>query len=288
IAAVVALRRMSHPGIAAFLNDSDEFMVTETARAINDDLSIKAALPALGNILTTTRFTNEALIRRSINANLRVGSDEALQALINYSSQATAPGALRAEAIDALSTWAKPSVVDRVDGRYRGIIQRDVAAVQSKAGNSIISLATSKDMGLRTSAVKAIGKLKLAHGAPALFTLLKTDPQASVRVEALKALTAIQNEQVGEAIKLAVADKDKTVRVAGIDMIDQLNIPKELMVTLLSQVIDTKTPEEKQAALLTMGNLPVQHTQAIFENLLKMQLCQFPVFVNLQVPQMPM
>ncbi|RYG41786.1 MAG: c-type cytochrome, partial [Chitinophagaceae bacterium] len=97
---------------------------------------------------------------------------------------------------------------------------------------------------------------------------LKTDPQASVRVEALKALTAIQNEQVGEAIKLAVADKDKTVRVAGIDMIDQLNIPKELMVTLLSQVIDTKTPEEKQAALLTMGNLPVQHTQAIFENLL--------------------
>ena len=47
IAAVVALRRMSHPGIAVFLDDTDEFVVTETARAINDDLSIKDALPGL-------------------------------------------------------------------------------------------------------------------------------------------------------------------------------------------------------------------------------------------------
>ena len=40
IAAVVALRRMSHPGIARFLADADEFVVTEAARAINDDRSI--------------------------------------------------------------------------------------------------------------------------------------------------------------------------------------------------------------------------------------------------------
>jgi quinoprotein glucose dehydrogenase len=268
IAAVVALRRMSHPGITAFLNDADEFVVTETARAINDDLSIKEALPALANLLSTTRFTNEALIRRCINANLRVGTDEALQALVNYSQQNSAPPALRAEALDALSTWAKPSVVDRVDGRYRGVVQRDLAGVQSKAGNVIIGLATNKDLSIRTSAVKAIAKLQIDNGVTVLFSLLKNDPLASVRVQALKAIAALQSQQVGDAIRLAVADKDKAVRVAGIDMIDQLNIPKELMVTLLTQVIETKTPEEKQAALLTMGNLPVQYTEAVFENLL--------------------
>ena len=32
IAAVVALRRMNDPGIAKFLTDSDEFIVTEAAR----------------------------------------------------------------------------------------------------------------------------------------------------------------------------------------------------------------------------------------------------------------
>jgi quinoprotein glucose dehydrogenase len=84
LGAVLALRRMSHPGVADFLNDQDEYIVTEAARAINDDYSIEGALPALGDFLTKTTFTNEALIRRAINANLRVGSAEALDNLITY------------------------------------------------------------------------------------------------------------------------------------------------------------------------------------------------------------
>ncbi|HRO71826.1 MAG TPA: HEAT repeat domain-containing protein, partial [Chitinophagaceae bacterium] len=127
IAAVVALRRMSEPRIAAFLKDTDEFIVTEAARAINDDLSIPDALPALGNLLNTTSFKNEALVRRCINANLRVGSDEALQNLVRYAKNINAPENMRTEAIHTLSTWAKPSVVDRVDGRYRGVVERDPA-----------------------------------------------------------------------------------------------------------------------------------------------------------------
>lgn len=269
IAAVVALRRMSNPGIAAFLNDTDEFVVTETARAINDDLSIKDALPALGNLLKTTGFTNEALIRRSINANLRVGTEEALQNLVNYSLKQNNPAAMRAEAIAALSTWSKPSVVDRVDGRYRGVIQRDPALVKNKAADALISLLNNKDMIVRISAVKAISKIGIGQSAASLLGLLKNDQQAAVRVETLKALASMQYEQIGEAIKQALSDKDKTVRVAGIDLIDKMNIPKELMVSLLSDVINTKTTEEKQAALLTLGNLPVQNTSKVFDDLLK-------------------
>ncbi|HKO82834.1 MAG TPA: hypothetical protein VJU78_20650, partial [Chitinophagaceae bacterium] len=80
---------------------------------------------------------------------------------------------------------------------------------------------------------------------------------------------AMKDQQVGEAIKLALNDKDKTVRVAGIDLIGKMDIPKELMVSLLSDVINTKTTEEKQAALLTLGTLPVQNTNKIFDDLLK-------------------
>src|SRR4051812_35917498 len=158
IAAVVALRRMSHPSVAAFLNDGDEYIVTEAARAINDDLSIKDALPALGNMLKTTHFKNEALIRRAINANLRTGTDEGLQNMVNYAVATGNPSLMRAEAIDALSTWAKPSVVDRVDGRYRGVIQRDPALLKNKAGNVLIELLNDNDSSVRVSAVKAINK----------------------------------------------------------------------------------------------------------------------------------
>ncbi|MEP7106531.1 MAG: HEAT repeat domain-containing protein [Ferruginibacter sp.] len=286
IAAVIALRRMSNPGIAGFLNDTDELIVTEAARAINDDLSIRDALPVLGNLLVNTPFTNEALIRRAINANLRVGTDEAMQNLVDYSMKDGNPAKMRAEAIETLSTWPKPSVLDRVDGRYRGVIDRDPALVKYKAGNVLIRLLESKETIIRISAVKAIGKLEIRQGGSPLLGLLKNDKEAAVRVEAIKALALIQFEHIGEAIKLAIAGKDKTVRIAGLDLLGKMNIPKELMVSLLSDVIDSKTTEEKQASLLTLGKLPVKNTEKVFERLLQqMANGKLPLDIKLELAE---
>jgi len=284
IAAVVALRRMSDPGIAVYLQDADEFVVTEAARAINDDLSIQAALPALGDVLTTTRFKNEALIRRCINANLRVGTADALQNVIDYSNKEMNPVPMRAEAIDALSTWAKPSVVDRVDGRYRGVIERDLASIKSQAGDALLQLLQARETAVRLSTAKAISKLKIGQGSPALMGLLKNDKAAPVRVEALRALVSLEDAQMEDAVKLAIRDKDKSVRVAGIDLMGRMNISKELMVSLLSDVINTKTTEEKQASLLTLGSLPVQHSQKVFNDLLqKMSAGKLPSDIYLEL-----
>lgn len=268
IAAVVALRRMRHPGIARFLADTDEWVVTEAARAINDDLSIPEALPALGQLLASTRFTNEALIRRAINANLRVGSAEALQHLITYTRRHDTPAAMRAEAIDALSTWASPSVLDRVDGRYRGPVTRPLQPIQSQAADPLIALLSSPDMPVRMSAVKALSKLQIAQGSAPLLSRLKNDPDPKVRVEALRALAAMQDRQIGLAITQALSDEEKSVRVAGLDLLASTNMPPAKMVALLSEVIQTRTTEEKQAALVTLGKLPVQHTQKVFDQLL--------------------
>ncbi len=197
IAAVVTLRRLKHPGIAAFLQDPDEFVVTETARAINDDLSIPEALPALGDLLENTRFTNESLLRRAINANLRVGTDKAMRNLIGYAQREGSPVAMRAEAAEALSTWAKPSVVDRVDGRYRGVITRDPQLVRKEAAGALVKLLPHPELPLRLSAVKAISKLRIEGASPGLFTRLSDDPDAGVRVAALRglALPATGNRQ---------------------------------------------------------------------------------------------
>ena len=268
IAAVVALRRLSHPGITNFLKDQDEYIVTEAARAINDDLSIEEALPALGNVLNDPRFTNEALLRRAINANLRVGSQESMQNLINYSLQEGAPIEMRAEAIEALSTWSKPSVLDRVDGRYRGVIERDPAQVRNIAAAPLIQLLVHKDMPLRLSGVKAIGKLKIQQGSAPLFVRLNNDKQPEVRIEALRALAALEDDQIGQAIEQALSDPEKSVRVAGLDLLTQMDISKDVMVSLLAEVINTRTTEEKQAALLTLGSLPVDHSQKVFDQLL--------------------
>ncbi|MEO6329511.1 MAG: HEAT repeat domain-containing protein [Ginsengibacter sp.] len=272
IAAVITLRKMSDPAISKFLNDTDEYIVTEAARGINDDLSIANALVPLGNLLNQTNFTNEALIRRAINANLRTGTEEAMQNLIDYSLKETSPPKMRAEAVATLSTWAQPSVLDRVDGRFRGAIQRDTSLVKRKAEDALMRLLKNKDQIVRLSAVKAISKLDIRQGSPRLLALLKNDQQPEVKVEALKALASMQDQLVEQAIQVALTGKNKIVRIAGIDLIDKMNIPKELMVSLLSAVIKTGTPEEKQAAILTLGKLPVQNTAEVFNSLLNQMI----------------
>lgn len=87
------------------MNDEDEFIVTEAARAINDDWSIEAALPALANMLTSEKFVSEPLQRRAINAALRVGGDQELENLIAFAKRQDVPNVLRGEALAALGTW---------------------------------------------------------------------------------------------------------------------------------------------------------------------------------------
>ena len=59
------------------------------------------------------------------------------------------------------------------------------------------------------------------------------------------------------AIAQAISDREKMVRIAGIDLLGKANVSPVVMVKLLSDVINTKSTEEKQAALLTLGKLPV-------------------------------
>ncbi len=268
IAAVVALRRMSHPGIINFLNDTDEFVVTEAARAINDDLSIKDALPALANLLNTTSFTNEALVRRMINANLRVGTDKEMQTLISFSQKEDVPAKMRAEAIDALSVWAKPSVLDRVDGRYRGVIERDPTLLKNKTSDALIRLIKNKDLAVRLSAVKAINKLGINQASGQLFSALKNDKEAAIRAESLRALVSMNDPAMAEAIQQALSDKEKMVRATGLDLLGKMSISKELMIKLLADVIHSRTMEEKQSALLTLGKLPLKNSEKLFDELL--------------------
>jgi quinoprotein glucose dehydrogenase len=286
IAAVVALRRMSHPGITNFLNDRDEFIVTEAARAINDDFSIEEALPALANMLLNTRFTNEALIRRSINANLRVGSEQTMQNLVNYSMQEGKPLAMRTEAIDALSTWARPSVLDRVDGRYRGVIERDPSHVRSLAATPLIQMLNHRDKNVRISSVKAIGKLGIEQGGSQLFTVLKNDKQPEVRETALRSLAIMGYDQMDKAIEQALSDRVKNVRVAGLDLMADLEMSEELRVSLLEDVINTRTTEEKQAALVTLGTVPIENSRSIFESLLtRMEKGDLPPEIHLELTE---
>src|SRR5690606_24074994 len=99
-----------------------------------------AALPALAALLNQTSFDSEALIRRAINANLRLGSPEAMQQLLIYAAKSDAPIAMRTEALEVLGTWANTSVLDRVDGRHRGAVERDISLLRAASEETLLRL----------------------------------------------------------------------------------------------------------------------------------------------------
>lgn len=284
--AVIALRRMRHASIANFLNDKSEFVLTEAARAINDDLSIAGALPQLGDVLVKTSFKSEPLIRRAINANLRVGSPEAMKNLLTYASAPGNPVAMRVEAIAALSTWARPSLLDRVDGRHRGEIRRDPATLRTMASPTVIKLARESNVDVRTAAVKALGRMGEVNAVPLLMTILKGDVNTRVRETALRSISQVGGQPVGDAVKVALKDKDKVVRAFALDLLPETGLAPDVMATLLLDVINTRTIEEKQAAVTTLGTLPLSITQPVFDQLLRQfESKKLPLEISLELSE---
>lgn len=254
--AVIALRRLESPELAKFLQDSDELIVTEAARAIHDDFSVPAALPALADLATSTNFQNEPLMRRVISANQRVGEVKNLNNLLAFSSKTDIPLPLMKEAIAAIGTWAKPSLLDRVDGRYRGVVERDPRMVREVSKESLLAQLNSPEEEIRVESAKAMGKLTFIGTEKELLSKLKTDPSVAVKVQALMSLNTMNSALLSEAINYAMSDNREDLRVAGLSMLSEISLPNEQKVKLLTDIIQKRTIAEKQTALLTLGGLP--------------------------------
>ncbi len=256
IAAVVTLRHVRHPSLARFLEDEDEFIVTEAARAINDDLSVEAALPQLGGMLNRSEFSNEALIRRMINANLRVGTTQSMQELIKFSLDSENDTAMRMEALMALSTWIRPSVVDRVDGRYRGVIERDPAEVRIKAAPSIPELLKDPIEEIRVQTLRTLSKLGVQESTGQVELVLTQDKSASVRAEALNALVELDEEKAKLAIQKVLNKEAESVRIAALNQLENVRIDPGEISRSLENILVQGSSEEQQAAIAALGSLP--------------------------------
>ena len=137
----------------------------------------------------------------------------------------------------ALGVWAKPSVLDRVDGRLRGPVQRDPVLLKSTFEKGLLGLLKNAEASIRLSATQGGQQITDQFCLrPLLMTQLKKDRKAGMYDrEALNALAALQYADIGLAIKQALSDKEKMVRIAGIDLLENLQLLRELMVKLLDR-----------------------------------------------------
>ena len=263
LAAVVALRRMQSPNISQFLSDSVEVVVTEAARAINDDFSIPDALPDLARLLTTTPFQGEPLIRRTIGANSRIGKDENVDLLSDYILKPEAPAAMRAEALNALSVWGKPSLLDRVDGRYRGAAEKDHTYASDKLSAVMNGLIADEDDQVVEAAVRALGLLGIKGFEDALLSMIKNHQKASVRREALNTLFSLGSTQLTPALQIAFDDADEKVRTKALAIVPASKVPPKEAVALFKKILKIGAVKEQQAALSSLGEIKLPEATQI-------------------------
>ncbi|MEM9587748.1 MAG: PVC-type heme-binding CxxCH protein [Planctomycetota bacterium] len=198
-AAVVALRRQSSGQVAEFLKDSSELVVAEASRAIHD-APIPVATEDLA-ALVDQELADEELIRRVLNANFRLGTQEAAKAVAQFAAQTTAPEPMRMESLDMLLSWSKPDPRDRVLNDYRPLGDRD-EAIGKLAVGSVLDQLMKEDGDVREKAIDVASTLGLREIVPMLIKRVSNlDAKMGTRATALTALARLSPKEAVAAAK---------------------------------------------------------------------------------------
>lgn len=209
---LLAMRRLACDDIALFLNDPEPLLVVEAARAIHD-LPLPASLPKLAALITRPT-QDDALLRRVLNANYRLGSSEHASALAQFAARGDAPEAMRLEALAMLQAWDKPSPKDRVLNFWRPLATRErkpaVDAVRSSLAGFFLGSPKVAAAGAKVAA-----ELGIAEVGPELRRLFADANQPEkVRADALLGLATIKDATLDEALEAGLADRSAYVRAA--------------------------------------------------------------------------
>lgn len=258
LGAVVALRRLQAPEVARFLQDSHPWVLVEAARAIHDDGGIEGAMAALAQSLEEAPTTEEAFLRRAINANLRLADAASAARLVAFTSDNKALEALREDALRAIGYWADAPVLDRVEGAYYTPLPHDPQVAIQAAGTLIQQLISTRSapVSLRSTAAEIAGKLGYQEAAPLLYARVDDATDAPpVRGAALSALAALQSPQLKEAIDLALQSTSGDLRQEAQRLIPELGLPETEMVDMLTTAMEHASPREQQQIITTLGQL---------------------------------
>ena len=263
---LLALRRLKTPAIARFLSDSAPELVLEAARGIHDE-EIAEALPQLA-ALADQPFPSgddgltDALVRRVMNANFRLGQKEHAERVVNFATNASLSESLRVEALEELKMWDAPSPLDRVLGAWRPIAaKRDAGFIanllRSQLGGIISGSESVQKLGAELAAKYGIQEVE-----PVLVAVVRDASKATTsRVAALLALDQLKAKSLAELATTSLKDKAPEVRVAARQIAIRLN--PDSAAEMLAAAISQGTLIEQQAAIAQLAELARADADAV-------------------------
>ena len=298
LGAVIALRRLKNEGLANFLGDADPLVVAEAARAIHDE-SVESAMPALAALIAKASAIaafpegtkeqpgpRDAILRRVVNANYRVGQGSSAEALAKFAVSAQMPANFRLQALSQLAAWEAPPRLDRVMGLHRPLPKRDPALAEAALRPLIGTLLadTSVTAGLRLEVLNVIERFLFKGMTINLASVVANESEdAGVRAKALSAMAARGDAALVESVNYAATAKAEALRKEATRLRVELHLPGG-GVEALSKVLEIGTTGEKQNILTTFGTMPEPAAAAVLEQYLDRLLAgKLPTELHLEV-----
>jgi quinoprotein glucose dehydrogenase len=260
LAAAVAMRKLGGEQVAMFLNDNDPLVVVEAARAIHD-LPVEGALPKLAALITRSS-TDDALMRRVLNANYRLGTPENANAIAAFAARKDASDNLRLEALAMLQAWDKPSPKDRVLNFWRPLPTRTLNPAATALRTNLPGIFSGSPK-VQAEGAKVAAGLGIKEVGPALFTLLGDKAQPpQTRADSLTALATLKDPGLESAVEVSLKDDAPLVRAAARNVLLKLK-PSDALAVMEEAVLKGEVIE-RQSALATLANFTQPGTNAIF------------------------
>lgn len=257
LGAVVALRRLQRKEVGLFLQDSDQFVRIEAARAINDE-PIPAAISELAAVSIPEAVSirpdlSDALIRRVMNSNFRLGGAKNAAVVANIASNNKIPESIRLEAIEELKQWNDPAPLDRVLGRWQPLQNRDKIELAGIVAPIVPPLFQSSEK-IKTASTELAAKYGIKEAAPLLAEMVADVKRpVDVRVASLKALDKLGYAKITDVAQQSIQDKKAALRVTGRNILAQHH--PDIALPILNQAVDKGNTIEKQGAIQTLANM---------------------------------
>jgi quinoprotein glucose dehydrogenase len=250
---LLALRRLQRSEITRFLDDKDQGLVLEAARAINDE-PINGGMKELAGLIDRPTHS-EPLLRRVLNANFHYGTPETASALAAFAAKADGADNMRVEALEELGQWSHPSGKDRVVGLWRPVPATRFEKTAIEGLSPVLStLLRSAPAPVRIAALQTAAGLSITNAGPEAFDLATTRTNSTrVRVAALKALPHLDQGRFEEAMKAVETDDNEDVRKAATRL--QSLVRNSKPAARLASILEKGTLGEKQVALASLGAL---------------------------------
>jgi quinoprotein glucose dehydrogenase len=248
VAGVVALRRRGAPEVAEFLTDDSLVVVTEAARAIHD-VPITAAIDKLAAVELPLNNVkqDDALLRRVISANFRVGDQTCLYRLIDWSLETKLPVHLRNLCVNLLLDVRKGLEFDLVTNQWLPIPARDNVDLKP----SLIPVLPELFKKLDSSTEKIITLIEaynVTEAAPYLNDILsekKNDEK--IRAKSLEVLSLLNKFDTSKDLETYLNDPQEGVRVVAIGIAVQKN--PTLAIKSIESRLKVGGMTEKQASV---------------------------------------